>query len=90
MLEVNDLEVRYGAIRAVRGVSLKADKGELVALLGANGAGKSSTLMCIAGALKAAGGAIRLDGEDVTSANPEKMVRTASPRCPRRAMSFPT
>ncbi|SFT99160.1 ABC transporter ATP-binding protein [Mesorhizobium sp. YR577] len=89
MLEVNDLEVRYGAIRAVRGVSLKADKGELVAILGANGAGKSSTLMCIAGALKAAGGSIRLDGQDVTSANPEKMVRAGVATVPETRDVFP-
>ncbi|WP_181706515.1 ABC transporter ATP-binding protein [Chthonobacter rhizosphaerae] len=75
MLEVKDLEVRYGAIRAVRGVSMKAEAGQLVALLGANGAGKSSTLMCVAGALRAAAGSIRLMGEDVTSARPEAMVR---------------
>ena len=74
MLEVADLEVRYGAVRAVRGVSLAVGRGELVALLGANGAGKSSTLMCIAGALRAAQGSIRLDGEDVTAATPESMV----------------
>lgn len=89
MLEINDLEVRYGAIRAVRGVSLKADKGELVALLGANGAGKSSTLMCIAGALKAAAGSIRLDGQDVTSANPEKMVRNGVATVPETRDVFP-
>jgi branched-chain amino acid transport system ATP-binding protein len=89
MLEVNDLEVRYGAIRAVRGVSLKADTGELVAILGANGAGKSSTLMCVAGALKAAGGSIRLDGQDVTSANPEKMVRAGVATVPETRDVFP-
>ncbi len=89
MLEVDDLEVRYGAIRAVRGVSLKADTGELVAILGANGAGKSSTLMCIAGALKAAGGSIRLDGQDVTSANPEKMVRAGVATVPETRDVFP-
>ena len=49
MLEVSDLEVRYGAIRAVRGVSLSVAAGELAVLLGANGAGKSSTLKAIAG-----------------------------------------
>ncbi|MCA9108242.1 MAG: ATP-binding cassette domain-containing protein, partial [Planctomycetales bacterium] len=75
MLEVSDLDVRYGAIRAVRGVSIAAGKGELVALLGANGAGKSSTMMCIAGAIRPAGGHVRLDGEDVTGARPEAMVR---------------
>ena len=75
MLDLTDVEVRYGAIRAVRGISLKAERGELVALLGANGAGKTSTLMCIAGALRAAAGMIRLDGKDVTTATPEAMVR---------------
>ena len=49
MLEIESLEVSYGAVRAVRGVSLMVRKGELVTLLGANGAGKSSTLMAIAG-----------------------------------------
>ena len=75
MLELTDVEVRYGAIRAVRGITLTAGRGELVALLGANGAGKTSTLMCVAGALRAAAGTIRLDGRDVTSAAPEAMVR---------------
>ena len=75
MLEVSELAVRYGAIRAVHDVSLQAGKGELIAILGANGAGKSSTLKCIAGALKASAGTIRLDDQDVTSAKPEQMVR---------------
>ncbi|MHA6643573.1 ABC transporter ATP-binding protein [Mesorhizobium sp. A623] len=89
MLEVNDLEVRYGAIRAVRGVSFKAAEGELVAILGANGAGKSSTLMCVAGALKVFGGSIRLEGQDMTSANPEKMVRAGVATVPETRDVFP-
>jgi branched-chain amino acid transport system ATP-binding protein len=89
MLEVNDLEVRYGAISAVRGVSFKAAKGELVAILGANGAGKSSTLMCVAGALKVSGGSIRLEGQDMTSANPEKMVRAGVATVPETRDVFP-
>ena len=75
MLEVAGLQVDYGAIRAVHDVSLSLAGGELVTLLGANGAGKSSTLMCVAGALRASAGAIRLEGVDVTSASPEAMVR---------------
>ncbi len=75
MLEVSGLQVDYGAIRAVHDLSLSVAKGELVTLLGANGAGKSSTLMCIAGALPASAGSIRLEGVDVTSARPEAMVR---------------
>ena len=89
MLEVADLEVRYGAIRALRGISLAVGRGELVALLGANGAGKSSTLMCIAGALKATGGSIRLDGEDVTAASPESMVRRGVATVPETRDVFP-
>jgi branched-chain amino acid transport system ATP-binding protein len=89
MLEVENLEVRYGAIRAVRGITLSAADGELVALIGANGAGKSSTLMCIAGALRAAGGSVRLDGEDVTSAKPETMVRKGVATVPETRDVFP-
>lgn len=89
MLEVADLEVRYGAIRAVRGISLKASAGELVALLGANGAGKSSTLMCLAGALRAAGGSVRLGGEDITSAKPEAIVRKGIATVPETRDVFP-
>jgi branched-chain amino acid transport system ATP-binding protein len=89
MLEVAGLEVRYGAIRAVRGISLSVGKGELVALLGANGAGKSSTLMCIAGALRAAQGNIRLAGEDVTAASPEAMVRRGVATVPEARNVFP-
>lgn len=89
MLEVTNLEVRYGAIRAVRGIAFSVHEGELVALLGANGAGKSSTLRCIAGALKAAGGSVRLDGEDVTSAKPETRVRKGIATVPETRDVFP-
>ena len=53
MIEVKDLHVRYGAVHAVRGVSFTVADGELVTLLGANGAGKSSSILCVAGAIKA-------------------------------------
>jgi len=89
MLEVADLEVRYGAIRAVRGISLSVRQGELVALIGANGAGKSSAIMCIAGALKAAGGSVRLDGEDITSGKPESIVRRGIATVPETRDVFP-
>ncbi len=89
MLEVSELAVRYGAIRAVHDVSLQAGKGELIAILGANGAGKSSTLKCIAGALKASAGTIRLDGQDVTSAKPEQMVRLGVAMVPETRDVFP-
>ena len=72
MLEVEGLEVRYGAIGRCAACRSRSRRGELVALLGANGAGKSSTLMAIAGAVRPAGGRVRLDGADVTGARPER------------------
>lgn len=89
MLEVSDLVVRYGAIEAVRGVSFSAKEGELVALLGSNGAGKSSTIMCVAGAIRPASGRIMLAGEDVTTAAPEAMVRKGVATVPETRDVFP-
>ena len=89
MLDVTDLEVRYGAIQAVRGVSFSVREGELVTLLGANGAGKSSTIMCVAGAVRPAAGRIMLGGEDVTTASPEAMVRKGVATVPETRDVFP-
>jgi branched-chain amino acid transport system ATP-binding protein len=89
MLEVAELHVRHGAIRAVRGITISVSAGELVAILGANGAGKSSTLMCIAGALKASSGSVRVDGRDVTSAKPETIVRSGVATVPETRDVFP-
>ena len=89
MLEVEDLEVRYGAIRAVRGVSLRVAAGEIVAVLGANGAGKSSTLLAIAGALRPAAGRVRLGGVDVGGSAPEVMVRKGLAMVPETRGVFP-
>ncbi len=89
MLEVASLELRYGAIRAVKDVSLRVGEGELVALLGANGAGKSSTLRAIAGAHKPASGTIRLSDENVTGLSPERMVRKGVAMVPETRDVFP-
>ncbi|MDE0047705.1 MAG: ABC transporter ATP-binding protein [bacterium] len=89
MLDIESLEVSYGAVRAVRGVSLRVSKGELVTLLGANGAGKSSTLMAIAGAVRATAGRVRLDGADVSGATPEAMVRRGVVAVPETRDVFP-
>ncbi len=89
MLETTNLEVRYGPIQAVKGVSLRVEEGEIVALLGANGAGKSSTLWAIAGALAAASGTIWLNGEDVTALSPERMVRKGLSMVPETRDVFP-
>ncbi|HLL51972.1 MAG TPA: ABC transporter ATP-binding protein [Myxococcaceae bacterium] len=66
LLKVTDLVVSYGAIKALRGVSLELGKGEVVALIGANGAGKTSTLRAVSGMLKPVSGRITLDGADIT------------------------
>ncbi|GAA4160351.1 ABC transporter ATP-binding protein [Shinella granuli] len=89
MLEITGLSVNYGTIRAVRGISLTVARGELVSLLGANGAGKSSTIKCIAGALKAAGGSIVLEGQDITAANPEQVIRAGLATVPETRDVFP-
>jgi branched-chain amino acid transport system ATP-binding protein len=67
MLEVRDLRVRYGAIEALRGVSLTVGEGELVALIGSNGAGKSTCLKAISGILRPVQGSIRLGGEELAT-----------------------
>lgn len=89
MIEVKDLHVRYGAVHAVRGVSFSVADGELVTLLGANGAGKSSSILCVAGAIKAAGGQVLLDGQDVTAASPEAMLRKGMATVPETRDVFP-
>jgi len=66
LLDVQRLHVSYGAIQALRGVTLSVGKGEVVALIGANGAGKTSTLRAISGMLRPAAGAIRLESTDIT------------------------
>jgi branched-chain amino acid transport system ATP-binding protein len=66
LLEVEQLHVSYGAIRALHGVTLSLGKGEVVALIGANGAGKTSTLRAVSGMVKPHGGKIRLAGADIT------------------------
>jgi len=68
LLEVRDLEVRYGGIRAVKGVSLEVGEGELVCLIGANGAGKTSTLKAICRLLPSQAQAVRYAGEDIARA----------------------
>ncbi|HEY6722285.1 MAG TPA: ATP-binding cassette domain-containing protein, partial [Burkholderiales bacterium] len=65
LLEVRGLEVRYGGIRAVKGIDLEVGAGEMVCLIGANGAGKSSTLRAISGLVPTAPGAVRFGGSDL-------------------------
>src|SRR5438552_117613 len=75
VLEVDGLEVRHGAVHAVRGLSLTVDRGEIVGLIGPNGAGKSSTLHAIMGLVPSAAGDVRLHGRSLLGRRPEDVAR---------------
>ena len=75
MLEINDLHVGYGAIKALRGISLRVEEGEVVTLIGANGAGKSTTLRTISGLLSPQAGSIQFQGAEITRLPPHEIVR---------------
>ena len=74
MLEIKDLNVFYGAIHALKGVSLTVDEGELVSLIGANGAGKTTTLHTISVLITASSGTVMLDGQDLQKASPHRII----------------
>jgi branched-chain amino acid transport system ATP-binding protein len=75
LLALERLQVSYGGIRAVKGVDLAVEAGELVCLIGANGAGKTTTLRAVTGLVRAAGGAVRYDGEDITRLRVHEIAR---------------
>jgi len=82
ILEVKDLRVHYGAIEALRGVSLEVSQGQVVALIGANGAGKTTTLRAISKMLRPSTGAIRFQGEDVTRLASHELVARGMAHAP--------
>lgn len=75
LLEVRDLHTSYGAIRALRGVSFQIQQGQVVTLIGANGAGKSTTLNTISGLIKAQSGTIRFKGQEITGMRADQITR---------------
>ncbi len=89
LLEVRDLIVRYGEIEAVRGLSFTVGAGEVVTLLGSNGAGKSTTLKAISGLVRPAGGAVLLDGRSLEGLRPEAIVRLGIAHVPEGRRVFP-
>ena len=89
ILEIKDLQVRYGGIEAVKGISLEVPEGEIVTLIGANGAGKSSTLRTIAGLVKPAGGNIYFKGEDITGMDANEIVKRGITLVPEGRRIFP-
>ena len=82
MLEVKDLNVHYGAIHAIKGISLTVGDGELVALIGANGAGKTTTLHTISGLIKASSGSITMDGTDLQKVPADQLIRMGMAHVP--------
>ena len=89
LLEINDLIVLYGEIEALRGVSLKVDTGQVVTLLGSNGAGKSTTLRAISGLAKPAAGEILFEGKSIAGFGPEAIVRLGISHVPEGRRVFP-
>jgi branched-chain amino acid transport system ATP-binding protein len=89
LLVVEELVVRYGPITAVRGVSLRVQQGEIVALLGANGAGKSSLLNAVAGLVPTSGGRVLFKGDPVTRLPPERIVARGLGLTPEGRRVFP-
>jgi branched-chain amino acid transport system ATP-binding protein len=89
MLVLENVHVRYGAIAALRGVSLHVEEGEIVGLIGVNGAGKSTTLMTIAGVLQPFEGTLLFEGESIVGCSPEDIVRKGVALVPEGRRIFP-
>jgi len=89
VLEIRSLVCRYGKVSAVKGVSLTVEQGQLVALIGANGAGKTTMLKAISGLLAPAAGTITFDGHDITGAEPRKILALGISHCPEGRRVFP-
>ncbi len=88
MLSVKDLHVSYGAIKAVRGISFDVEEGEIVTLIGANGAGKSTTLNTISGLIKPESGSVEFRGETISGLKAHKIVQRGIAMCPEGRRVF--
>jgi branched-chain amino acid transport system ATP-binding protein len=89
LLEVQDIHARYGNIEALKGVSLTVDEGEVVTLIGSNGAGKSTTLRAITGLTPATAGSIRFEGKDITRVSAQEIVGHGIALSPEGRHCFP-
>ena len=89
ILKINDLKVNYGGIEAVKGISFDVPAGEIITLIGANGAGKSSTLRAIASLVKPASGNIVFEGDDITGKDPTAIVTKGITLVPEGRKIFP-
>ncbi len=89
ILTIKDLKVNYGGIEAVKGISFDVEEGQIVTLIGSNGAGKSSTLKCISGLVKPAGGEITFRGDNITGQDPTQVVKKGLTLVPEGRRIFP-
>ena len=89
MLKIENLHVSYGGIQALRGVSLNVPDGKIVTLIGANGAGKSTTLRTITGLVKASGGSVQWDGQELLGKSIDKIISTGIAMSPEGRRVFP-
>ena len=89
MLEIDDLAVDYGPIRALHGVSLRVKRGQLVGILGANGAGKTTLLRTVSGLVRARSGSIRFEGRPIEAVTPDAVVRLGIAHVPEGRGIFP-
>jgi len=90
MLKLDSVHTYYGSIQALKGISLEINKGEIICLIGANGAGKSTALMTISGIETPRSGTIRLDGTDITGMPPHKIVGMGMSQVPEGRRMFPS
>ena len=89
LLQLDNVDVHYGAIHALRGVSFKVDEGEIVTLIGANGAGKTTTLRAVSGMLKPSAGSITYGGAQIAGLKPHKLVARGLCHAPEGRGIFP-
>ena len=89
MLEIRDMVCAYGSVTALKGISLEVKAGQLVALIGANGAGKSTTLRAISGLVPPSSGSLFFDGKNITGARPPQVVAHGIAHCPEGRRVFP-
>jgi branched-chain amino acid transport system ATP-binding protein len=89
LLELESVDAFYGRIQALRGMSIKVDRGEVVALIGSNGAGKTTTLRTISGLMHPGSGSIHFDGRDITHTGPSKIVELGICQSPEGRRLFP-
>ena len=88
MLEIKDLEVYYGMIQAIKGVSFEVNEGEVIALIGANGAGKTTILHTVTGLLEAKSGSVTFDGKNITKVPAHKIVSMGMAHVPEGRRVF--